>query len=151
MSDEHRLLLPELVQPLAKTVLFIRDFYESRRALSHGVETIENSLRRIDRTGCVTCHGKWSLIFAVAKFNRMPPRAKKAPEAIAFGAAVRERREAKGWTQERLAEVAGVSALQIGFCERGDNVPKLTLILRIARALGVRPGELLDDIKTPKR
>jgi hypothetical protein len=47
--------------------------------------------------------------------------------------------------------VAGISALQIGFCERGDNVPKLTLILRIARALSVRPGELLDDIKTPKR
>ncbi|MEA2336433.1 MAG: hypothetical protein QOE82_440 [Thermoanaerobaculia bacterium] len=41
----------------------------------------------------------------------------------------------------------GVSALQVGFSERGDNVPKLTLILRIARALGVRPGELIDHIK----
>ena len=77
----------------------------------------------------------------------MPPRAKKAPEAVAFGAAVRERRKARGWTQERLAEAAGVSALQVGFCERGDNVPKLTLILRIAQALRVRPGELLDHIK----
>src|SRR6476646_4589166 len=124
----------------------MRDFYEALRVLPHSLEAIENSLRRIGRTGCVTCHGKWSLIFAVAKFKRMPPRAKKAAEAVAFGAAVRKRREAKGWTQERLAEVAGVSALQIGFCERGDNVPKLTLILRIARALGVRPGELLDDI-----
>jgi len=83
----------------------------------------------------------------VANINRMPPRAKKAPEAVAFGAAVRERRKARGWTQERLAEAAGVSALQVGFCERGDNVPKLTLILRIAQALRVRPGELLDHIK----
>lgn len=77
----------------------------------------------------------------------MPPRTKKAPEAVAFGAAVRTRRKAKEWTQERLAEAAGVSALQIGFCERGDNVPKLTLVLRIARALGVRPGELIDHIR----
>jgi transcriptional regulator with XRE-family HTH domain len=86
-------------------------------------------------------------MLAVAMFNVMPPRAKKAPEAVAFGAAVRERRKAKGWTQERLAEEARVSALQIGFCERGDHVPKLTLILRLARALGVRPGELLDHIR----
>lgn len=86
-------------------------------------------------------------MLAVAMIKSMPPRAKKAPEAVAFGAAVRERRKAKGWTQERLAEAAGVSALQIGFCERGDNVPKLTLILLIAKALGVKPGELLDHIK----
>jgi transcriptional regulator with XRE-family HTH domain len=85
----------------------------------------------------------------VAKFNKMPPRSKKAREAVAFGEAVRERRKARGWTQERLAEAARVSALQVGFCERGDNVPKLTLILRLAKALGVRPGELLDHIKVP--
>lgn len=87
---------------------------------------------------------------AVAMIQGMPPRKKKAREAIAFGAAVREHRKARRWTQEKLAEEAGVSALQVGFCERGDNVPKLTLILRIARALGVRPGDLIDHIKVPR-
>jgi transcriptional regulator with XRE-family HTH domain len=77
----------------------------------------------------------------------MPPRAKRAPEAVAFGAAVRERRRAKEWTQEQLAERAGVAAIHVGFVERGENVPKLTMILRIAKALGVRPGELIDHIK----
>jgi transcriptional regulator with XRE-family HTH domain len=86
-------------------------------------------------------------MLAVAMCKAMPPRKKKAPEAIAFGEAIRERRKARGWTQERLAEEAGVSALQIGFTERGDNVPKLTLILRVARALRVRPGELIDHIR----
>jgi transcriptional regulator with XRE-family HTH domain len=86
-------------------------------------------------------------MLAVAKFKLMPRRTEKAPEAIAFGAAVRERRKARGWTQERLAEEAGVSALQVGFIERGDNVPKLTHILRVAQALRVRPGELLDHIR----
>jgi XRE family transcriptional regulator, regulator of sulfur utilization len=87
----------------------------------------------------------------VAKFNEMPPRTKRAPEAVAFGAAVRDRRKVKEWTQERLAEEAGVAAIQVGFVERGENVPKLTLILRIARALGVRPGELIDHIKIKMR
>jgi len=86
-------------------------------------------------------------MFAVAKFKKMPPRKKKAPEAVAFGEAVRERRRARGWTQEQLAERAGVAAIHVGFVERGENVPKLTLILRIAKAFGVRPGELIDHIK----
>jgi transcriptional regulator with XRE-family HTH domain len=80
-------------------------------------------------------------------FNTMPPTKKRTPEAVAFGAAVRERRKAKEWTQEQLAERAGVAAIHVGFVERGENVPKLTMILRLARALGVRPGELIDHIK----
>jgi transcriptional regulator with XRE-family HTH domain len=62
-----------------------------------------------------------------------------------LGAAVRERRKAQGWTQERLAEEAGVSALQVGSSSAGDSVPKLTHILRVAQALRVRPGELLGS------
>ena len=86
-------------------------------------------------------------MFAVAKFNTVPPRTKKAPEAVAFGAAVRAHRKARDWTQEGLAERAGIAAIQVGFIERGENVPKLTQVLRIAQALGVRPGELIDHIK----
>lgn len=48
-------------------------------------------------------------------------------------------------TQEELAERADVSATYVGFIERGDNVPTLTVIIQIASALGVRPAKLLDD------
>jgi transcriptional regulator with XRE-family HTH domain len=58
---------------------------------------------------------------------------------------VRKLRAARGLTQEELAERAEVSATYIGFVERGDNVPTLTIILQIAKALGVRPSELLRD------
>jgi len=58
---------------------------------------------------------------------------------------VRKLREARGLTQEELAERAEVSATYVGFVERGDNVPTLTIILQIAKALGVRPSELLRD------
>jgi transcriptional regulator with XRE-family HTH domain len=85
-------------------------------------------------------------MLAVAKYKSMPPRKRKAPEAVAFGAKVRQVRTKRKLTQEALAEAAGIAAIQVGFIERGENVPKLTMILKLARALGVRPGSLIDDI-----
>lgn len=48
-------------------------------------------------------------------------------------------------TQEQLAERAEVSATYVGFVERGDNVPTLTIILHLASALDVRASELLRE------
>lgn len=48
-------------------------------------------------------------------------------------------------TQEDLAERADLSATYVGFIERGDNVPTLTVIIQLASALEVRPAKLLDD------
>lgn len=62
-----------------------------------------------------------------------------------FGAIVRRTREQRGMTQEELAERAEISATYVGFVERGDNVPTLSIIIQIAAALGVRPAELLRD------
>jgi len=72
-------------------------------------------------------------------------RKDRRPEAEKFGAIVRALREERGLTQDQLAERAGVSATYIGFIERGDNVPTLTIILQIASALKVRPSEILRD------
>ena len=58
---------------------------------------------------------------------------------------VRKLRESRGMTQEQLAEEADVSATYIGFVERGDNVPTLTIIIQIASALRVRPSDLLKE------
>ena len=44
-----------------------------------------------------------------------------------------------------MAERPGVSGTYIGFIERGDNVPTLTIVLQIAAALRVRPADLLRD------
>jgi len=57
---------------------------------------------------------------------------------------VRELRDARRWTQERLAEAAGLTPVQLSRIENGANDPKLTTVLRLARALGVRLGELVD-------
>ncbi|MEA2326988.1 MAG: hypothetical protein QOE68_1947 [Thermoanaerobaculia bacterium] len=75
----------------------------------------------------------------------MTHRKDRRPEAEKFGAIVRTLREERGLTQDQLAERAGVSSTYIGFIERGDNVPTLTIILQIASALKVRSSELLRD------
>ena len=79
----------------------------------------------------------------------MPPRkiGKPVPEAIAFGKRIRELREAKDLSQEELAEAADLHAVQISHIEGGRNEPKLTTILRLAKALGMTASELLKPFK----
>jgi transcriptional regulator with XRE-family HTH domain len=48
----------------------------------------------------------------------------------------------RSWGQERLAEAANLTADYIGFVERGENVPTLTVNLKLARALNVDAGDL---------
>ncbi|MBV8898431.1 MAG: helix-turn-helix transcriptional regulator [Acidobacteriaceae bacterium] len=76
----------------------------------------------------------------------MSRRKKRQPDAELFGTVVRELRESRGWTQEELAERASMNASYLGFVERGDNVPTLTIILQIAEGLRVEPAELLREV-----
>ena len=63
--------------------------------------------------------------------------------AQAFGAAVRALRSGQGMAQEALAHRAGIERSHMGKIERGEHMPTLVLILRIARALGRSAGELM--------
>lgn len=75
----------------------------------------------------------------------VPPRRKAyEPEAVAFGERVRTLRLKRGMTQERLAEEADLNSVQVSHIERGANEPKLTTIIRLARALGVKAGKLIE-------
>ncbi len=64
--------------------------------------------------------------------------------AIAFGAVVRARRLEMGVSQEALSSMASVERSHMGKIERGEHLPNLVLILRLAKALEIRPGELVD-------
>jgi transcriptional regulator with XRE-family HTH domain len=79
----------------------------------------------------------------------MPPRTKAArlPEAIRFGQHLRGIRDEKGWTLEQFAEAAQMNELQIGHIERGASDPKLSTILKLAKALKIRPEELLRPFR----
>lgn len=63
----------------------------------------------------------------------------------AFGKRVRELRKSRGWTQEALAEAADLHENYVSRLETGEQEPGLFVILRLARAFGSTPGELLAD------
>jgi transcriptional regulator with XRE-family HTH domain len=71
-------------------------------------------------------------------------QSKRTLEMIAFGARLRELRRKKGWTQEELGERAEMNGIQVGHIERGASDPKLSTVLKLARALGVSAADLLD-------
>jgi len=82
--------------------------------------------------------------FNIVKMQGVTKKIRR-PEAEKFGRVVRRFRERDGTTQEELAERSGISATYVGFIERGDSVPTLTIILQLADALGVSASELLRD------
>ena len=64
--------------------------------------------------------------------------------ALAFGEAVRERRFELGLSQEQLGNAAQIERSHMGKIERGEHLPNLILILRLAKALSIKPGTLVD-------
>ena len=67
-----------------------------------------------------------------------------APVAVAFGQALRTTRIEKALTQEQLALNAGVAPTFVGQIERGENQASLSIILKLARALGVSGASLVS-------
>ena len=53
-------------------------------------------------------------------------------------------RRERGWSQETLADVAGLDQTYVSGIERKVKNPTITVIERIAQALGCSLGELLD-------
>jgi len=55
--------------------------------------------------------------------------------AYQLGAAVRDLREAKGWSQTQLAREAGMTQPSVARFEAGGTIPTLPVLQRLARAL----------------
>ena len=60
-----------------------------------------------------------------------------------FARAVREHRNEKGWSQERLAEEASLHRTYVSGVERGVRNVSIDNIEKIGRALNADPAELL--------
>ena len=68
-----------------------------------------------------------------------------AVEAEIFGKRLRQLRRDAGWTQEQLAEAAGITTTYTSDLERGTKVPSLTILLRLSRALAIPVADLLRE------
>jgi transcriptional regulator with XRE-family HTH domain len=65
---------------------------------------------------------------------------------VAFGNKIREARQSKGFSQETLAEKAGLHRTYIGTVERGERNPALVNLVRIADALSVDLSTLTEGL-----
>lgn len=91
-------------------------------------------------------HGHWTIYDYHGHDARVSRRKKQDPVAEVFGGIVRRLRTDRGLTQEALAERAGVNVSYIGFIERGENVPTLSVFLDLAGALEIDPGTLAREV-----
>jgi transcriptional regulator with XRE-family HTH domain len=64
----------------------------------------------------------------------------------AFGDRVRRRRAELGMSQEGLAEASGLHRTYVGSLERGERNVALVNLLRLAGALAIEPGQLVDGL-----
>jgi transcriptional regulator with XRE-family HTH domain len=63
-----------------------------------------------------------------------------------LGDTIRKYRDQAGMSQENLAEKADLHPVYIGKIERGEQWISLHALLRIAKALGVRVRDLVNDL-----
>lgn len=68
------------------------------------------------------------------------------PEEV-FGENLRATRLQRGLSQEALGNAAGLHRTEVSLLERAAREPRLSTIVKLARALNVRPGRLLDGIE----
>lgn len=74
----------------------------------------------------------------------------KRPEAEIFGKRLRTLREARGLSQEELANIVTghggrLTSKYVSDLERGLKAPTLTMLLKLSRALDAPLMELLED------
>ena len=68
-----------------------------------------------------------------------------------FGSVVRQSREARGWSQERLAGRAELNRSYMGEIERATAMPSLATAAKLAQALEVPLSELISrcELRAP--
>jgi transcriptional regulator with XRE-family HTH domain len=64
-----------------------------------------------------------------------------------FAANVRARRTAAGLSQEQLGRLTGLHPTEISRIERAVREPRLSTIVRVAKALEITPSELLERVR----
>lgn len=69
---------------------------------------------------------------------------KEQNHSDAFGAVLRAHRLERELTLEQLSERVGVVHSFIHSLESGKKQPSLQMVLKLAAALGIRPGELVN-------
>lgn len=62
-----------------------------------------------------------------------------------FGRALVQIRNNLGISQYRLAKLSGISEGYLNKLENGKREPRAEMIIRLGRALGIAPGDLINE------
>ena len=71
-------------------------------------------------------------------------RSATIPIVAKMAAGLRRIREARGWSQERLAAKAGIHRVYLTRLESARQDPRLSTVAKLAKALGVPVTKLLE-------
>jgi len=80
----------------------------------------------------------------------MPRLRTPDPDALRFGVIVRQLRDERGWTRDKLATRAGLTPQYLAIVEQGGNVPSLTVVLELLEVLGADAGAVMLDLLTAR-
>lgn len=58
-----------------------------------------------------------------------------------------EKRKHQGMTQDQVAVLSGIDSSNVRAYESGRSTPNIQSLIRIAKALGVKPADLLDGVE----
>jgi len=78
-----------------------------------------------------------------------PPPEERQPILLAFGAAVRQYRKDKGFSQEAFADECGIDRSYMGGVERGERNIALVNVGKIITTLGLQPSEFFKALDKP--
>jgi transcriptional regulator with XRE-family HTH domain len=65
------------------------------------------------------------------------------PDAARFGAILKQLREQRGWTRQKLAQRSGMTPTYIGILEYGGNIPSLPTVLELIEVLGADIADVM--------
>jgi transcriptional regulator with XRE-family HTH domain len=65
-----------------------------------------------------------------------------------FAANVAEARRRAALTQEEVSAISGIHPTEVSRIENGERDVRVSTVFRLADALGVTPGQLLDGLPT---
>lgn len=60
-------------------------------------------------------------------------------------------RKERGFTQEKLAEKAGINGKYFGRIERGDSSPTINKVFEICDALDIKTSEFIEQVENYKK
>ncbi|MHA7985052.1 helix-turn-helix domain-containing protein [Rathayibacter sp. CAU 1779] len=67
--------------------------------------------------------------------------------AAHIGGLMAAHRKRQGMTQDQVAVLSGIDSSNVRAYETGRSMPSIQSLIRVAKALGVQPGVLLEDLE----